>query len=446
MQPHGILLTLVFVFLLLVCSTAPATTGEPEKDNFSGRLFRAIAGDTLENDYEIAVLGWAQATALYSGNETDDVSPQGFFNTEDSFNLNQIGLMFCRGDGCPPLQFGPKHNVINRIGPWPGPRHDEFDIGFNVTAIYGKDSRFFGTDGLDDFNFDDDSDEKLSIPQWYLDSYLPVLDGTSILVGSFFAPRASETAYPFDPPNWFNTHTYALQHGPGTHVGVLIESKLPIPRELGLLSIKFGPVLGWNNLDNRNNNLSFISGVSWRSLDFRTWVDIVTTYGDGADDFSEGPGEGGSAYFALSSTGETLDRFAGYLEVLHNFSDTFQTVFQTTYGFQEGGDIAPSPIFITRDSAWYGANVNFRYVVQPGLNFNLRGEWFKDENAANVLWAGSPGDVYAMTANVTWQVEDFVRIRPEIRYDIYDGDGLPLFANNTENEQFVAMVDVILQF
>ena len=51
-----------------------------------------------------------------------------------------------------------------------------------------------------------------------------------------------------------------------------------------------------------------------------------------------------------------------------------------------------------------------------------------------------------MTANVTWQVEDFVRIRPEIRYDIYDGNGLPLFANNTENEQFVAMVDVILQF
>jgi hypothetical protein len=434
--------------LALVLFVSPLVkAGEEAKDNFSGRLFRALAGDTLEKEYNIGVLGWAEGTAIYNNNGSKNVSPQGFFNTDEGFNLNQFGLMACRGDGCPPFQFGPKHNVVSRIGPFPGPRGEDFDIGFNVTAIYGEDNQFLRTLGFDDFDFDDSDEEKFAIPQLFVDMYFPVLDGTTLMLGSFQTSLENEIGYPFSPPDWFATHTYAFQHGPAKHVGALLQTKIPTPDAFGLLSLEFGSVLGWNDLDNDNEDLDWIAALRWRSPDMRTWIDIEGIFGNGENDFAaEGPANGGSPYLVLSSTGEYLDRFAGYLVASHAFSDRFQAAIEATYGYQEAGDLAPAPVFITRDADWYGININGRYQLSPTISLNGRAEWFNDDEGAHVLWAGSPGGVYAFTANLTWQPFDFVRIRPEIRYDIYEGDGAPLFGDKDADEQFLGLLNVVLQY
>ncbi|MGR8920220.1 MAG: outer membrane beta-barrel protein, partial [Gammaproteobacteria bacterium] len=96
------------------------------------------------------------------------------------------------------------------------------------------------------------------------------------------------------------------------------------------------------------------------------------------------------------------------------------------YGFQEGGDLAPLPFAITRDSALYGVNAGLRYRLADGLHLAARLEWFHDENAANVLWGvtgATGGKVTALTLSLGWEPVPYVLIRPELKLDSYDGGG-----------------------
>lgn len=318
----------VMVLAIVIGTSMALANEEPATDYLARKLF----GETLEKDYGTSVFGWAQGGLIYNDNGSQSVSPQGFFNQEEGFNLNQLGLMVCKGNGCPPFVQKPTQNVLGRIGPLPGPRPDNFQWGYNVTAVYGQDVDFLKTLGVDDWSFDENHKDKLALTQWFLDLYFPFLGGTDLLLGSWQTSLANDIGYPFTPPNWFYTHTYAFMYGPAKHVGALLQTKLPIPENLGLLSIEFGPVLGWNNLENENDDLAFIAGLRWRNSDMRTWIDIETIYGNGENDFGPGPATGGSPYFALSSTEESLDRFTGFLVITHAFTDKFQTALEATYG------------------------------------------------------------------------------------------------------------------
>jgi len=87
-----------------------------------------------------------------------------------------------------------------------------------------------------------------------------------------------------------------------------------------------------------------------------------------------------------------------------------------------------------------------RYQLQPGIFFNGRTEWVNDKKAANALFAGSPGNTYALTANIDWQLNAYLNVITEVKYDIYRGNGLPLFANKTENNQLLGLVNFIIKF
>jgi len=109
----------------------PAAADAPPPRPF-GSLFRAAVGDKLEKEYGIGVLGWLDVTALAASETTSDggLGNGAFFTQDDGFTLNELGAIICKGDGCPPPLFGPKHNNVSRIGPFPGPpRGDDFDIG-----------------------------------------------------------------------------------------------------------------------------------------------------------------------------------------------------------------------------------------------------------------------------------------------------------------------------
>ncbi|MDF1689152.1 MAG: outer membrane beta-barrel protein [Cycloclasticus sp.] len=98
------------------------------------------------------------------------------------------------------------------------------------------------------------------------------------------------------------------------------------------------------------------------------------------------------------------------------------------------------------DAQWYGSFIALRYQLQPGLHLNTRAEWVKDKIGANAFFAGSPGEVYSLTANLDWQINPYLNIIPEFKYDQYDGNGLPLFANKTENNQLLGMVNIVFKF
>ncbi|WP_325894264.1 outer membrane beta-barrel protein [Grimontia sp. NTOU-MAR1] len=431
------------VSLALMVPTVGLANAEPA----GGSLFRAATNNALD-EYEITVAGWAEATALHASDTIGDgnISNGAFLNQKDGVGLNQIGLMLCKGMGCLPTgAFAPAQNVLSRVGPFPGPV-GEARIDFNVTAMYGQDIQFFRTAGIDDYTFDNDDDNKLAIPQFYIDAYLPVLDGMTLMVGSFFTFIGNEVGAPFTPPNWFVTHTYATQHGPSKHVGALASIKVPTDEDFGLLSFDAGLVAGWNNWDEKRP--TFIGAARWRSPDLATWLDFEFIYGDGEGD-AFGAAKGGSPYIAVSSTDEKLDRFHSSTTLIQTVNPDLQLAAEFVYGFQEGGDVAAAPVFITKDSDWMGLNLGARYKLDDNLFFGARAEWFDDENAANVLWSSvgaTGGDVYSVTTNLDWSVNQHFKIRPELRYDTYKGNGAGLFAGGTSDDQFIALLNAVAYF
>jgi hypothetical protein len=421
---------------------APATPPTPY-----GYLSGQIFGDALAKR-GIGLFGWGEASLVASDTGHSNILPAGFFNQKTGFNLNQLGMMLCSGAACPPFVFGPQSNVLNRIGPFPGPKSDEITVDFNLTVVYGRDADFLRTMGLDDFKFDRNQDDKLAIPQAFVDVHLPILDGTDVIAGSFQTPLEADIGYPFTPPNWFASHTYAFEHGPAKHVGVLVQTKLPTSPGFGLLSVEYGAVRGWNNASEPNHDWDAIGLVHWRSADMKTWVDLEGIYGNGNGEFGPGPATGGSPYYTLSSTGKYLRRYDTFLVVRRTLSPTLQVAAELNYGHHDAGDLAPALIFFTRNADWRGANVSLRKQLSSKLVVDGRVEWFEDRQGAQVLWAGSPGKVTAITGNAEWQLNPFLKLRPELRYDRFDGrpGALPLFADHTSKDQLIGLLDLVTYF
>jgi hypothetical protein len=440
---HSIQLLILF---LLTAAAMPTCIAE-DAVNPHGAAFRAIFGDTLEREHNIGVLGYAHVTVAKSNHDIEKtqlaqgrgrgVQPQGGMVQDEGGNLQHLGLIVCKGAGCPlGHMFEPNRNVISRVTPLPGPCGDEVIIDWAVTAHYGEDAFFWTTKGFDDWGWKAGDKNRFALTEWFLDIYLPIGAGASVILGSFHTALALEIGKALVPPNNFSSRSYAFIAGPAKHVGFLAQFKLPLDPIRGYASLGFGLTGDWNSIGfgSGAGGPSFLFSGYWRSPDMRTWLDFEVVYGNGEDDFGDSklingvafPLGGGSQYLALSLSNEYLDRVVGYFTATHTVSPRLMLQFESVYGYQEGGDLSPLPIAITRDSTFYGANGGFRYRLADSVYVGARFEWFVDENAANVLWSGvgaTGGDVYAFTASVGWEPTPHLLVRPELKFDAYDGGG-----------------------
>ena len=465
----------IHLLVLALFTTAflpPCFADEPEKPH--GAAFRAIFGDKLEREHNIGVLGYAHVTAAKSNHDIEKtqlpqgrgrgVQPQGGAVQDEGFNLQHVGLIVCKASACPPgHMFEPNRNVLSRVTPLPGPRGDKAIIDWAVTAHYGEDPFFWTTKGFDDWAWKAKDKNRFALTEWFLDIYLPIGAGASILFGSFHSSVALEIGKALVPPNNFSNRSYAFVAGPAKHVGLLGQFKLPLDPTWGHASMEFGLVGDWNSIDfgSGAGGPTFLFSTRWRSPDMRTWVDVETIYGNGEDDFGDSklidgvvyPLGGGSQYLALSSSNEYLDRFVGYLIATHTPDPRLTLLFESVYGYQQGGDLSPVPFAITRDSAFYGANGGFRYRLADKVHVGARFEWFADENAANVLWGGvgaTGGDVYALTGSVSWEPTPQLLVRPELKFDTYDGGGHLFAAGRNglarKDSQLLAVLNLEFRF
>jgi len=462
----------ILLFFPLLFAMAGVPAEEPTRPY--GSLFRAIAGDSLERDHGIAVLGFGHVSLSEANHDIPasrmpqgrarNTQPQSGVPQDEGLNLQHIGLIICKGDACPPGRIAaPTRNLLSRVGPMPGPRGEKVVVDWTLSALVGEDGIYWKTKGFDDWKWNADDAERLAFTQWYLDLYLPLGAGTTVLLGSWHTTLAAEIGYAFNPPNYFASRTYAFAATPAKHVGTLVETRLPLAESSGLASVFLGVTGDWNAVDfgSGAGGPSFLFGARWRSPDMRTWFDVETVYGNGEDDFGDvhvengiaNPRGGGSQFLALSSTDEYLDRVVTSLTLTHSVDERLSLVFEGIYGFQEGGDLAPLPFAITEDSTFYGVNGGFRYQLLPRLYAGARFEAFVDEEAANVLWGGvgaGGGTVYATTLNVTWEALPWVIVRPELKYDAYDGSG-HLFAPDRNgiaqhNTQLLGVLNFELRF
>ncbi len=385
----------------------------------------------------VNIHGRIQVGAIYNDNGSDNVFPTGFLNFKEGINLNRADLIFEKKITT---------NIKPRIGPFPGTKPQKADIGFEVDTRYGKDAAI--TFGFDDEGRNKDHDHKLLMQQWYFNGYQPWGGGFSYVVGSWFTPMGYEIGAPVDPPTGFYTHSYAFAYGPSKHVGAMGALNIPLDKKKGLFAVGLGVVQGWNNLQDNNDDKTLLFDLRWRSPDFRTWVDLENIVGN--EQSEDGVTDQTRPFNAVSSKGEKLLRHMHSLTVTHRYNKQKRIAVNAIYGAQEGGDVAadkhnPPGFLITKDSEWYGLNLNYYNRFRKNMQLGLRAEWLRDDKGAHALLP--EGDYYGLTANVSWWPNKKLRIRPELRFDSYDGPGKPFGGKvptvffGDQDKQWTASVD-----
>ena len=151
------------------------------------------------------------------------------------------------------------------------------------------------------------------------------------------------------------------------------------------------------------------------------------------------------------NTNETSNaKWAIYSVVLkHNITDKTHLVLQHDHGFANNAFFSTSStpgVGIHKDAEWYGINMHLYYDVNDKLTAGLRTEWFRDQNGLRVCAPGrvsaatdnsgnsyaannqfvsscgaAPGvgaTYYEFTAGLTWKPLPWLRLRPNLRYDV----------------------------
>jgi hypothetical protein len=398
-----------------------------------GTLFRSLFGDTLEKDYGIQVSGLFDAAYSRNNRSTHDERQDGLSN------LPVVGFA---DEG---LEWGSLHlfvdkalkgDMVPRITPLPGPKPTEASFGFTFEANYGRNAQFARTQGWDmhwDVNSPGDDDlakaqrdkqKFLAVPNIAATAYLPYGPGITAMAGVFGPARGYEI-----PPNIraarnpFGSKSYAFVSEPGTVGGVLLGTRL-YNGESGILGAELGVVQGWNNLRDNNDRKAMLGALRWRTPDMNTWIDYEFLVGDSQNDSrSDIQTPRGRV---ISEDGQFKQQHS--LNGWHKFNERWSMGGEMVYGRQSGDgnastvDIVTGPGF---DGAhWWGANVVLTYQQRKDLSFSVRAEHFDDPDGY-VLFPSSiaRGAFNALTTGLRYDFNKYLSLRPELRYDWFNGDG-----------------------
>jgi len=323
-----------------------------------------------------------------------------------------------------------------------------FEFGGRIDLAYGTESRFTEAFGLE---MDDLGNDKwnsgrfyhLALPQAYAEL---AWNDLGIKIGHFYTTIGNEVVTA--PDNFFYSHAYTMMYGePFTHTGVLFTK--PLSEET---KIHAGFHRGWDRWEDNNGELAFLGGISHTHKNEctkkETTIAFTITTGDEI----------------APTTGLDGNRTLYSLVMTRKISDRLQYIIQHDYGWQQNGAeviIRDAPSTYTT-AQWYGINQYLLYQLNCDWWSGVRLEWFRDDDGtrvaalgdsqtrANTNPAGSggfEGNFYELTVGLNYKpvCNPNLVVRPEIRYDWYDGVGLP-YDGATKDHQFLFGVDAIVKY
>ena len=316
-----------------------------------------------------------------------------------------------------------------------------WDWGYRVDALYGSDYVYTMEAGFElnpDFTphwnqnaAGFNSEYGLAIPQIYADL---AYNDWRIKVGRMY----TYIGYEVVPANgnFFYTHAYTMQYGePFTHTGVMAAYKYSDTTTLNI-----GLVNGWDAFDKVSDEAAPMFGFAWDGGEGLTvaWNAILSQH----DPIALGP-----------AAGVLTDRQMYSLVIGYTFGcdDEWQYVFQHDYGWQAGANAFTPGLA----AEWYGVNQYLFYTVNDCWKVGGRLEWFRDDDGARVTGLRNPsnaifgqsfaGNFYELALGLNWTPTANITIRPEVRYDTFDGVGTVAgpFNAGTQEDQFLAGLDAI---
>jgi hypothetical protein len=301
------------------------------------------------------------------------------------------------------------------------------DWGFRVDYMFGNDSRFtnaFGDHGWD-FDWQSSRDYGSAIPQLYGEVGF---NNVTVRVGHFFTIIGYEVVQATG--NFFYSHAYTHQYGePFTHTGALGKWT---PDDVWTLY--GGYVFGWDSgFENLNEAHTYLGGISyaWEDIGTLGWMVNAGDWGDGGA-------------FPGASTG---DIYMSSLIGTVNLTDDIQWVIEHDHGVNNNVPGGPG-------AEWYGINNYLFITLTDYVNFGGRIEWFDDADGARVgavnpAGPGAEGDYYAYTIGLNIRPHANFVVRPEMRYDWFDGTapvGAEPYDSGTEDDLLTFGVDGVLQY
>ena len=304
----------------------------------------------------------------------------------------------------------------------------KFDIGGRIEWVFGADSRFLHSSGLN-FYGPGDADlggqpfpnNQIDLNQAYLTLAIPVGTGLTVTAGKFITLLGYEYVNPTQ--NALYSHSYLFTFAvPTSQTGVM--GKYNVAKDISLTlgfsrgweqtskdnngSIDGFGSLAWNLSDKANVTVSVSSGPQQPndSSHYRTVVDVIGTYKLGDN--------------------TTLGLNADY-----------------GYGSREGNDVGFDGQPGTGD--WWGAAMYASQKLCSHATLNLRAEYFNDDDGARGL------DTTATEVTAGLGITPFpnnaflsnLLFRPELRWDHASKD---IFNDGNDQNQFTAAADLIFTF
>jgi hypothetical protein len=246
--------------------------------------------------------------------------------------------------------------------------------------------------------------------------------------------------------NFFYTHSYTMQYGePFTHTGVLASRSIN-----DNWSWSAGIVSGWNDF-NFQDGAQFIGGITYSDKDYGSLAFAIVT--------------GNESDFNIPGVGPDSNRTMYSIVWTRNLTSRWTYVLQHDLGVQ--ADTKGFNAEDTKIADWGGLNQYLFYKINCCWTFGWRIEWFDDPQGYVVtgLRPGNtdarfrfPGNFYETSFGLNYKPNGNLTIRPELRYDWYNGPGgfvAPAvpgappnqpFGDNMNKDQFLFGLDAIVQF
>jgi len=374
-------------------------------------------------DRDITVTGWLNGGILGNGRDTAD-------------NFNGPVTFPDRDQG----QFNQEWLAIDRTAP---ADNCEWFIGGHVDYFFGSDYFFTTAAGLDGtragnvprWNTTDSFSYGFSMPQLYFETDY----GTEWKMkwGHFFTIIGYEVIPAIG--NFFYSHAYTFQYGePFTHTGWLAT----YTRDNW--SFSGGITEGWNTFDANDSGAGFLGGITYTDKDWGSLAFGITT--------------GDDSEFNLPGVGPLSNRTMYSLVWTRNFNSRLTYVLQHDLGSQNNAQT-----FTGTGAQWYGVNQYLFYKLNCCWTAGVRIEWFRDDDGFVVtglrpgnaiVGASFPGNFYECTVGLNYKPSGNLTIRPEMRWDWYDGapnqnPAVPVtfpYAAGTRTNQFTYGVDLTYQW
>lgn len=372
---------------------------------FDGRAFSEGELWTLFHNGHcsgVEISGWISggATVNADGNRSGNGNaPYGYNNVSDGVVLNQLWLCAEKAvdtGGC------------------------GFDVGFHMDYFFGvdgPDNQAYG-DETWDFGWNSARDYGSAIPQLYAEIGI---DDLTIKAGYFYTILGCECPQACD--NIFYSHTYAFYYSePNTHSGFL--ARFALSDHVTLLG---GWTLGMDGtFSNHLHASTFLGGVDLTVTEATSvhWAVLAGDWGDGT-------GRAG-----VDSYDGTI--YLNTITVEHRITDRLTCVLEHHLGanWRSAGD----------DGQWYGVVQYLTYEVSDCWQVSGRFEWYRDEDGTRLgLAATDAGSYFDATVGLNWNPHVNLTIRPELRWDWFEGSQLP-YDNGTEDDFFTFGVDAVFTF